>query len=142
MPIFPGPCCEVFTNLNIIRPSSKKQLRRCSTFTTAQAKNTHQMPLSGRATKTQTQNATKHKETCITSKYNAIVRKSITKHSHKSVHSSKHKDTYITSNDNAIFRKGQGSCEATCSSEDPDIKHLKSFFCNLHVLPATNYQLM
>ena len=92
--------------------------------------------------KTQTQNAAKHNKTCFASNDNAIIRKSMTKHSHKSLHSTKHKDTCITSNDNAIVRKGQGSCEAACSSEDPDVKHLKSFFCNLHVLPATNYQQM
>ena len=49
LPIFPGPCCEVFANLYIVRPSNKKQHRRCSTFTQPQVKNTHQIPLSGRA---------------------------------------------------------------------------------------------
>ena len=51
LPIFPGPCCEVFANLNNVRPSNKKQHRRCSTFTQPHVKNTHQMPLSGRARK-------------------------------------------------------------------------------------------
>ena len=51
LPIFPGPCCEVFANLYIVRPPNKKQHRRCSTFTQPHVKNTHQMPLSGRARK-------------------------------------------------------------------------------------------
>ena len=49
LPVFPGPCCEVFANLYIVRPSSKNSIG--DSFTQPHVKNTHQMPLSGRARK-------------------------------------------------------------------------------------------
>ena len=49
LPVFLGPCCEVFANLYIVRPSSKNSIG--DSFTQPHVKNTHQMPLSGRARK-------------------------------------------------------------------------------------------
>ena len=45
LPIFLGPCCEVFANLNIVRSFSNKQHlcsnRRCSILTPPRVKSTH-----------------------------------------------------------------------------------------------------